>query len=97
MAGRSILYLGDSEFSAGFCNKLEAYACCAELLKHSTLSMPDDQPETIDLIMLEPGPRSAETEKSLQSLISELGDHPVIAVTTRENEHRGIAALRAGA
>jgi len=97
MAGRSILYLGDSEFSAGFCNKLEAYACCAELLRHDALSMPDDQPETIDLIMLEPGPRSADPDQSLQSLINELSDHPVIAITTRENEHRGIAALRTGA
>jgi diguanylate cyclase (GGDEF)-like protein/PAS domain S-box-containing protein len=97
MSGRLILYLGDSEFSAGFCNKLEAYACCAELLRHSALSMPEEQPETIDLIMLEPGPRSAESEQSLQSLLDELSDYPVIAVTTRENEHRGIAALRAGA
>lgn len=97
MAGRSILYLGDSEFAAGFCNKLEAYACCGELTRHNALSMPDNAPEKIDLIMVEPGPRSSESEQSLQFLIGELRDHPVIAITTRENEHRGIAAVRAGA
>ena len=41
MAGRSILYLGDSEFAAGFCNKLQAYACCGELERHTELALPD--------------------------------------------------------
>jgi hypothetical protein len=34
MSGRAIFYLGDSEFAAGFCNKLEAYACCGDLTRH---------------------------------------------------------------
>jgi diguanylate cyclase (GGDEF)-like protein len=97
MAGRSILYLGDSEFAAGFCNKLEAYACCSRLIRHNALSIPADNAEKIDLIMLEPGPGSPESERSLKSLIVDLGNYPVIAVTTRENEHRGIAAVHAGA
>ena len=97
MAGRSILYLGDSEFAAGFCNKLEAYACCDHLTRQSALSTPIEIPDSIDLIMLEPGASSADSEHSLKSLITDLGNHPVIAVTTRENEHRGIAAVRAGA
>jgi len=97
MSGRAILYLGDSDFAAGFCNKLEAYACCSDLTLHNVLSLPDDLPEKIDLVMLEPTPRSVEPGKSLQSLIGDLSDHPVIAIVTRENEHRGIAAIKAGA
>jgi polar amino acid transport system substrate-binding protein len=97
MSGRSILYLGDSEYAAGFCNKLEAWACCDKLTRHTGSSLPDYDPETIDLIMLEPGPRSAESEHALQSLIGELRIHPIVAITSRESEHRGIAAIRAGA
>lgn len=97
MSGRSILYLGDSEYAAGFCNKLEAWACCDKLTRHTGSSLPDYDPETIDLIMLEPGPGSAESEHSLQSMISELRIHPIVAITSRESEHRGIAAIRAGA
>lgn len=95
MSGRSILYLGDSDFAAGFCNKLEAYACCGRMVRHIALSWPADDPGSIDLIMLEPGPGSA--EQSLQALISQLRGHPVIAITSRDNEHRGIAAVQAGA
>ena len=78
MSGRAILYLGESEFAAGFCTKLEAYACCGSLTRHSGLSLPRDLPETIDLVMLEPAPRSSKSEKSLQSVISDLSDYPVI-------------------
>ena len=97
MAGRSILYLGDSEFAAGFCNKLEAYACCNQLSRQRALSPPVESLQSIDLVMLEPGPSSAESEQALKSIIADLGNYPVLAVTTREDEHRGIAAVRAGA
>jgi diguanylate cyclase (GGDEF)-like protein len=97
MSGRAILYLGDSDFAAGFCNKLEAYACCSELTRHTSLSLPEDLPTRIDLIMLEPGRPSAAAERSLQSLIQALSDYPIVAIATRETEHRGIAALKAGA
>ena len=97
MSGRAILYLGDSDFAAGFCNKLEAYACCSELTRHTSLSMPDDLPKQIDLVMLEPGRPSAAVERSLQTLIHELSEYPIVAVTSRATEHRGIAAVNAGA
>ncbi len=97
MAGRSILYLGDSDFAAGFCNKLEAYACCDRLTRQHVVSVPIEKPDAIDLIMLEPGPSSAGSDDLLKSLILNIGNYPVVAVTTRENEHRGIAAVRAGA
>jgi len=97
MAGRSILYLGDSEFATGFCNKLEAYACCNALVRHTTLGFPDDAPKQIDLIFFEPGPVTAKSGPSLQTIISDLAPYPIVAVVSQDKEHRGIAALRAGA
>jgi len=97
MAGRSIVYLGDSEFAAGFCNKLEAWACCDSLSRNNALSMPVERAETIDLVLFETGPASSHSGESLQALIAGFGNHPVVAITTRENEQRGIAAVRAGA
>jgi len=95
MAGRSILYLGDSSFSAGFCNKLEAYACCGALVRHPDLEIPVEAPGRIDLIMFEPPQKGAGAP--LKELIRSLGNHPLVAVVTHETEHRGIAAVRAGA
>ena len=97
MAGRSILYLGDSDFAAGFCNKLEAYACCGELTRHTDHALPADLPEEIDLIMFEPPAKADDPALSLQSLIKSFGNYPVVAVTLRDQEHRGITAVREGA
>jgi polar amino acid transport system substrate-binding protein len=97
MAGRSILYLGDSDFAAGFCNKLEAYACCGELSRHTELALPADMPAHIDLVMFEPPAKSEDPALSLHSLIRSFGNHPVVAVTRRDREHRGITAVREGA
>jgi polar amino acid transport system substrate-binding protein len=97
MAGRSILYLGDSDFAAGFCNKLEAYACCGDMARSSELTLPSELPGRIDLIMFEPPAKSADPDASLPELIQSLGNYPLVAVTTHDREHRGIAAVRAGA
>jgi polar amino acid transport system substrate-binding protein len=97
MAGRSILYLGESDFAAGFCNKLEAYACCAVLARHNDLALPADAPASIDLIMFEPPAKSEDPALSLRSLIRSFGKYPVVAVTLRDQEHRGITAVREGA
>ena len=94
MAGRSILYLGDSEFATGFCNKLEAYACCGQIVRHKDLVLPDDSLNPVDLIMFEP---PASSDVSLRTQILSLGAAPIVAVTSRDTEHRGIAAVRAGA
>ncbi|MDG2375346.1 MAG: EAL domain-containing protein [Woeseiaceae bacterium] len=97
MAGRSILYLGDSDFAAEFCNKLEAYACCGDLARHRDLSMPDSAPNRADLLMFEVPSKADNPKRSLNALISSFGNFPVIAVTTRDMEHRGISSVRAGA
>ena len=97
MAGRSILYLGDSDFAAGFCNKLETYACCRQVTQHNELALPVNMPDDVDLIMFEPPPRSEDPGLSLNSLIRSFGDYPVVAITSRDQEHRGITAVRDGA
>ncbi len=97
MAGRSILYLGGSEFAAEFCDKLKGLALCAQFTGSPSLEIPDKAPDIIDLVMFEAGPLIPKSGQTLPSLIHRLSDWPLIAVTSRDQEHRGIAAVRAGA
>jgi diguanylate cyclase (GGDEF)-like protein len=97
MSGRSILYLGDSEYAAGFCNKLEAYACCSEITRLTEFPGPAVIAPGTDLVMLEPGNITERTGWTLKSILQLLDEWPVVAATTRDQEHRGIAAVKAGA
>ncbi len=97
MAGHSILYLGRGDFSADFLEKLKASRCCSRLSRSETLAIPDDAPEMIDLVLFEAGPAIAQSGQTLHALIHSLADYPLVAATTRQQEHRGIAAVRLGA
>ena len=97
MPGRSILYLGGSEFTAEFCDKLKGLALCQQFTGSPSLEIPEKAPETIDLIMFEAGPLIPQSGQTLSSLIQSLSDWPLVAVTSRDQEQRGIAAVRAGA
>ncbi len=97
MAGHSILYLGHGEFAAEYLEKLEASHCCARLSRSETLAIPWETPDSIDLILFEAGPTIAQSGLSLQKLIHSLSKYPLIAVTLRQQEHRGITAVRQGA
>ncbi len=97
MAGRSILYLGCSKYAAGFCANIKGSASCGQLTQSNSLSIPDDAPDRIDLIMFEVGPGIAQSGQSLAALIQTFSGYPLIAVTSNAHEHRGIAAVRAGA
>jgi diguanylate cyclase (GGDEF)-like protein len=97
MAGHSILYLGRGDFSADFLEKLKASRYCSRLSRSETLAIPDDAPELIDLVLFEAGPAIAQSGQTLHELIHALGGYPVVAATTRQQEHRGIAAVRLGA
>jgi diguanylate cyclase (GGDEF)-like protein len=97
MTGHSILYLGRGEFAADYLSEIETLACCTMLTRSAGLEMPVDAPSVIDIIMIEAGPSIAQSGKSLPDLIHSLGDFPVVALTRKEHEHRGIAAVRAGA
>ena len=97
MTGHSILYLGRGEFASDYLSELETLPCCTVLTRSQRLEVPDDAPSVIDLVLLEAGPAIAQSGQSLAELIRSLGGHPVVALTTKEREHRGIAAVRAGA
>jgi len=97
MTGHSILYLGSGEFAADYLSELETLSCCTMLTRSAKLELPTDAPSAIDVIMLEAGPTIAQSGKSLPDLIRSLGNFPVVALTRKEHEHRGIAAVAAGA
>ncbi len=97
MAGHSILYLGRGEFAADYLSELETLPCCALLTRSPRLEIPADAPSIIDVVLLEAGPAIAQSGRSLAELVHALHDYPVVALTTRDREHRGIAAVRAGA
>jgi diguanylate cyclase (GGDEF)-like protein len=97
MAGHSILYLGRGEFAADYLSELQTLPFCALLTRSAELEIPGDAPSVLDIVLLEAGPAIAQAGLSLSELIASLGDYPVIALTTRDREHRGIAAVRAGA
>ena len=97
MAGHSILYLGRGEFASDYLGELETLPFCALLTRSAKLQLPDDVPSVLDIVLLEAGPTIAQSGQSLAELINSLEQHPVIALTTKDREHRGIAAVRAGA
>ena len=97
MSGHSILYLGRGEFAADYLAELETLPCCTLLTRNNTLALPDDAPYIVDLVLLEVGPMIAQSGKSLANLMHSLQPYPVVALTQKEHEHRGIAAMRAGA
>ena len=96
MSGHSILYLGRGEFAADYLSELETLPCCTLLSRSNRLRLPEDT-SYIDLVLLEAGPLISESGRSLTDLIQSLEPYPVVALTQKEHEHRGIAALRAGA
>ena len=97
MTGHSILYLGRGEFAADYLSELETLSCCTMLTRCYSFELPEDRSHIIDLILLEAGPLIAQSGQSLGELIQSLDPYPVVALTQRAHEHRGIAAVRAGA
>ncbi|MDH5500847.1 MAG: PAS domain-containing protein, partial [Gammaproteobacteria bacterium] len=97
MGGHSILYLGRGEFAAGYLEKLKTLPVCENLAQSEQFSVPDPAGHRIDLILIEVGPALVQSGQTLPSLLNSLRLYPVVALTTREKEHRGVAAVRAGA
>jgi len=97
MTVHSFVYIGGGEATSPFIDALEASSICSNLVRSDDMRLPEGLADDIDLVLLEPGPQIAQSGQTLHSLIHNIADYPVVAVTTRENEHRGIAAVRAGA
>jgi diguanylate cyclase (GGDEF)-like protein len=97
MAGHSILYVGGKDFAADFIERLQGDDACESLVQcDSVQNLPGDTSE-INLVLFEPEHDIAHSAQSSQSVIQALGSHPLVALTLREQEHRGVAAVRAGA
>ena len=97
MSGHSILYLGHGEFAADYLSELETLPCCTLLTRSNTLELPENASYVVDLVLLEAGAIVSASGCSMAELIHSLHPFPVVALTQKENEHRGIAAMRAGA
>lgn len=97
MSGHSILYLGRGEFAADYLSELETLPCCTMLTRSAALKLPEDAAFVVDVILLEVGPKIAQSGQSLSSIIRSLEPYPVIALARKEHEHRGIAAMASGA
>ena len=97
MAGHSILYLGHGDFASDYLSELETLPFCALLTRSAKYEIPPDAPSVLDIVLLEVGPSIAQSGRSLSELITSLQDYPVVALTTKAREHRGIAAVRSGA
>lgn len=97
MAGHSILYLGRGEFADEYLHELETLPSCALLTRSAALKIPVDAPSILDIVLIEAGPAIAQSGQSIAELIGSFDRHPVIALTTKSREHRGIAAVSAGA
>jgi diguanylate cyclase (GGDEF)-like protein len=97
MTGHSILFLGRGDFASEYLAELETLPCCTMLARSPALRVPVENRELLDIVLLEASPVIAQSGNSLAELIHTLGDYPVVAITDKEHEHRGIAALRAGA
>lgn len=97
MGGHSILYLGRGVPAADYLERLKASRCCSRLSVSESLAIPWEAPDNIDLVLFEVGPTIAQAGLTLQKLVHSLSHYPIIAVTVRRQEHRGIAAVRQGA
>ncbi|MGI9237321.1 MAG: putative bifunctional diguanylate cyclase/phosphodiesterase [Woeseiaceae bacterium] len=97
MSGYSFLYLGRGEFAADYLSNLQKLPCCTMLTRNATLKLPEDAAFMVDIVLLEIGPSIAQSGQSLASVIHSLRPYPVVALTQKQHENRGIAAVAAGA
>jgi len=97
MSGHSILYLGRGEFAADYLSELETLPYCTMLSRSSALELPEDASYIVDLVLLEVGPALTRAGESVAALIHSLEPYPVVALTRKDYEHRGIAAVNVGA
>lgn len=67
------------------------------LMRSGELGIPANTPSAIDLVMIEVEALGANAEPKASRLLHRLANYPVIALTQKAKEHRGIEAVNAGA
>lgn len=97
MAGRSILYLGSEEFASDYLTKLQNRYPWSRIVASSAFSVPGDARESTGLVLFEAGSPELRSGAELQDFVRSMRAYPLVALTSRDREHRGIAAVRAGA
>jgi len=97
MGGHSILYLGRTDFAADYVEALKASNACSRFSQSESLRLPAHDAGNIEIVLFEAGPGITQSGQTLKSFIQSLQRYPLIALTRREQEHRGIAAVRSGA
>lgn len=96
MAGHSILYLGRDEFAPEFLETLEKSPACERLTRSNSMQVPE-YGEPADIVLFEAGPGIVRSGQTLAGFVQAHRSRALVALTTRDREHRGVAALRAGA
>ena len=97
ISGYSILFLGSGDDAAEYLAELDTLSSCSTLHRSKGVVIPTDAASNIDLVILELGQLVAVADESLGEIIHNLRTYPVIALTDKAHEHRGIAAVHAGA
>jgi diguanylate cyclase (GGDEF)-like protein len=95
MAGHSILYLGSEQFAAEYLTRLKASSCCSTLHRSAEFSPPEAS--AVDLVLFEAGASRLRPAHELQAFIQSMRAYPLVALTRRDREQQGIAAVRMGA
>jgi len=97
MAGHTILYIGRDDFAADFIERMQGTDVCSDLITCASVQAFSGNTAQIDLVLFEPETGIARSARSPVSVIQSFGSYPLIALTTRAQEQRGIAACHAGA
>ena len=97
MAEYSILYFGPAKSVSGYLKQLKKLSCCARLQRSEPFSSAIALSQEFDLVLFEAAPGASLAGKTIAQLAQAFGHIPLVALTTRENEQRGIAAVAAGA
>ncbi|NOX70502.1 MAG: EAL domain-containing protein [Gammaproteobacteria bacterium] len=97
MGGHSILYIGRDDFATDFIERLRGDDACSHLLQCESVQAFAGDTVIIDLVVFEAEAGINQSTLSPHSVIQSLGSYPLIALTHRDQEHRGIAAVHAGA
>ncbi|ANO52784.1 putative bifunctional diguanylate cyclase/phosphodiesterase [Woeseia oceani] len=99
MASYTILYLGHREFAEDFLQQLEQQDCCGRLIDcdnpASAITLAKDS--RVDIVLFETGPGLGRSGEILKNLVRSFAGYPLVALTDRDHEHRGVAAVRVGA
>ncbi|MEO1247856.1 MAG: EAL domain-containing protein [Pseudomonadota bacterium] len=96
MSAYSILFAGSGHEAREYLSELETLPVCSQLVRTDVLTVPEGLVKP-DIVLLELGQLVNGSNASIDEIVHGFGDYPIVALTDKQHEHRGIAAVRAGA